>query len=79
MNMVNLVVEVKWCHRGKVMPVWEGNRGCRYSMSSLKYMWMDGSRWLDDAGGFFAALIIYNTPNGIDGVEMFDNGEWCAL
>ena len=47
-------------------------------MSRPKYMWMEGSRWLPDAMGFHAALIIYNTADGIAGVEMLDNGTWCA-
>ena len=51
---------------------------CRWSMSRPKYMWMEGSRWLPDAMGFHAALIIYNTADGIAGVEMLDNGTWCA-
>jgi hypothetical protein len=41
-------------------------------------MWMDGSRWLDNGMGFFAAMIVYNTDNGIQGVEMLDQGTWCA-
>lgn len=47
-------------------------------MSSPKYMWMDGSRWLPDGMGFHAALIVYNTDDGIAGVEMLDNGTWCV-
>jgi hypothetical protein len=47
-------------------------------MGGPKYMWMQGSRWLDAGMGYHAALIIYNTANGISGVEILDQGAWCV-
>jgi hypothetical protein len=46
-------------------------------MGGPKYMWMQGSMWLDAGMGYHAALIVYNTANGISGVEILDQGTWC--
>lgn len=47
-------------------------------MNRIKYMWMEGSRVLPNCGGFFAALMVHNVPDGIQGVEMLDEGTWYA-
>jgi hypothetical protein len=51
---------------------------CRYVQSDLDFMWQDGSKWLKDGFGFWAALIIANVPNGISKVEQDVGGSWVA-
>ena len=52
---------------------------CRFTMSGLKFIWKDGSRWFPNGGGFWATVIVYNTPNGISKVEQQAGGKWVAL
>jgi hypothetical protein len=41
----------------------------RWSMSGPKFAWKDGTKWLPGAKGFYATVIIYNTPDGIAQVK----------
>jgi hypothetical protein len=49
-------------------------------MGDLKFMWKDGSKWVNGGYGFWASLIIYNVPNGIGSVQQKVGGAWkeCA-
>jgi hypothetical protein len=42
-------------------------------------MWKDGTFWLPNGMGFYAAIIVYNTSNGIGSVEQSVGGKWVAL
>ena len=55
-----------------------GGMVCRWKMGIPKFMWKDGSKWLDDGRGFWASLIIYNTAEGIGTVEQKVGNSWCA-
>jgi hypothetical protein len=48
-------------------------------MAKPKFMWKDGSKWLSNGGGFWAALIIYNTANGIGKVEQQVGDSYVAV
>jgi hypothetical protein len=41
--------------------------------------WKDGSKWLADGRGFWAALIIYNTEAGISSVDQKVGESWVSL
>lgn len=43
-----------------------------------KFMWKDGSKWLDNGRGFWASLIIYNTADGIGSVQQKVGNSWYA-
>lgn len=42
-------------------------------------MWKDSSQWQEDGAGFYAALIIYDTDNGILKVEQQQENSWEEL
>lgn len=61
-------LSLEWCYCG-----------CRWNMSKPKFMWKDGSKWLNNGQGFWASLIVYNTANGIGSVEQKVGSSWCEL
>ena len=49
---------------------------CRWTMRDPKFMWKQGSKWIKNGKGFYAAIVAYNTPNGIGAVQQKSCGKW---
>jgi hypothetical protein len=45
-------------------------------MSSPKFAWKDGTKWLANGGGFHAVSVIYNTADGISAVKQNMGNGW---
>ena len=52
---------------------------CRYSMGDLGFMFASGSKWIKGGYGFWAALVVYNVPNGIGRVEQKVGDGWTSV
>lgn len=48
-------------------------------MGDLGFMVASGSKWIKGGYGFWVALIVYNVPNGIGGIEQRVGDSWKAV
>lgn len=48
-------------------------------MSNPKFMWKSGTKWIPNGKGFYGAVIIYNTSNGIGGVRQKVGSKWVNI
>lgn len=63
--------EIFWKYMTGTPPGWK--------MSQPKFMWKSGSKWKANGKGFYAAVVIYNTDNGIRSVEQMSGNKWVKL
>ena len=49
---------------------------CRYKQEKLRFIWKEGSKYSSGDPGFYATIVVANTPNGLSKVEQKVGGSW---